>query len=204
MPPKHVRVYGLAVVAAASSIALTRLAWPVLAPTPYVAMFGAMAFTTLWGSAGAGLVALATTVAGAFLAFPTTGTQPWRPQSAAVFVLVAFVGNRLIGARNKTAVALRDSEAQLRATLDEVRTSGEKLRRAQRTEALGQLSARVAHSFNNLLTVTMVYADVLDERPDDKLRRQAIDEIRKASAKGAALTRQLLAFGGKHDAQPVR
>ena len=63
----------------------------------------------------------------------------------------------------------------------------------------------VAHNFNNLLTVTMGYTDVLlERRPPTVTERDAILEIRKATERGAALTRQLLAFGRKHDARLAR
>lgn len=69
----------------------------------------------------------------------------------------------------------------------------------------GQLVAGVAHNFNNLLTVTMGYTDILLERhgdhdPDHKDLR----EIRTATERGAALVRQLLAFGRKHDGRLAR
>jgi two-component system, cell cycle sensor histidine kinase and response regulator CckA len=199
---KIFRTYGLAVVAAVSSIALTRLAWPFLAPTPYAPAFGAVAIATHWGSGSAGLLAIALAAAGAFLSFPTSGVYPWRPYSVIAFVLVSFIGNRLIAGRNRAAAALRESEAQLRVTLEEVRASGEALRRAQRMEAVGQLAARIAHSFNNLLTVTMVYVDLLRVSPaDEHVQQKAIGEIWKVTDRGAALTRQMLVLAGKHDRQ---
>ena len=205
MPRKILRAYGVAVAAVIASVVLTRLAWPLFAPTPYAPAFAAVVLATQLGSPGAGLFTIALAVVGAFLTFPTSGVYPWQPNTAIVFVLVSLVGNRLIAARNRATAALRDSEAQLRATLDEVRASGEKLRRAQKMEAVGQLAARVAHNFNNLLTVTMVCADEILEHPGDaKLQRQAIEEIKKATSRGASLTRQLLAFGGKHDPRTAR
>ena len=43
------------------------------------------------------------------------------------------------------------------------KASEERVRRAQKMEAIGQLVAGVAHNFNNLMTVTMGYTDVLLE-----------------------------------------
>jgi two-component system cell cycle sensor histidine kinase/response regulator CckA len=51
----------------------------------------------------------------------------------------------------------------------------------------------------------MGYTDILLERHGDPdLHQEAIQEIRKATERGAALTRQLLAFGRKHDARLAR
>ena len=71
-------------------------------------------------------------------------------------------------------------------------------------EAVGQLAAGVAHNFNNLLQVTMGYTDMLLDEREDALVRSAATEIRRATERGAALTRQLLAFGRKHDPRVTR
>ncbi|HEV3076296.1 MAG TPA: response regulator [Thermoanaerobaculia bacterium] len=77
------------------------------------------------------------------------------------------------------------------------------LRQAQRMEAIGQLAGGVAHDFNNLLTIILGYAGLLaaglDDRPE--LRRQ-VEEVTRAGKRGAALTRQLLAFSRQLPLQP--
>jgi two-component system, cell cycle sensor histidine kinase and response regulator CckA len=69
-----------------------------------------------------------------------------------------------------------------------------RLAQAQKMHAIGQLAGGVAHDFNNLLTVIggqieMVLAGALDE--EIRLR---LEDVRHASDRAAALTRQLLAF----------
>jgi len=199
------RAYGLAVVVTTAAVVLTRWAWPFFAATPYAPVFGAVAVASHWGSGPAGLLAIAIGFAGAFLAFPTTGPSPWHWQTSLGFLLIGFIGSRLIAGRKRAVAALRKSEAELRASLDQVHASEERLRQAHKMEAVGQLAAGVAHNFNNLLTITMGYTDVLkDPTCDDALERSAIHEIRKATERGAALTRQLLAFSRKHDAKIAR
>jgi len=76
--------------------------------------------------------------------------------------------------------------------------SEERLRRAQRLEAVGQLAGGVAHDFNNLLTVIIGNVGLmLKDLPSDDLRRAPGDEISKAADRAAVLTRQLLAFSRK-------
>ncbi len=77
------------------------------------------------------------------------------------------------------------------------------LQQAQKMESMGQLAGGIAHDFNNLLSVingtAVLFAEQL--RSDDPLR-EALDEIREAADRGAALTRQLLAFSRKQILQP--
>ena len=79
----------------------------------------------------------------------------------------------------------------------------EQFRQTQRMEAVGQLAAGVAHDFNNLLTVITGYCELLfhalaDRTPE--LRR--VQEIHRAAARAASLTRQLLTFSRKQALDP--
>jgi two-component system cell cycle sensor histidine kinase/response regulator CckA len=77
------------------------------------------------------------------------------------------------------------------------------LGRAHRAEAVGRLAGSVAHDFNNLLTGIRAYADlVVGGVPPDSPARWHGEEIRKATSRGAALTRHLLDFERRGPAQP--
>jgi PAS domain S-box-containing protein len=306
--------YVLAILTAGIAIAVTRLSWPFFAATPFIPLFGAVLITTHVGSGPAGLVALALSIAGAWIAFPGT-SLPVEPRAFGVYIIVSVIANRVLVNRNRVEATLRAREAELQtvwqhaglgvalidragcithlnpaferlfgtsnaahigtsftarshheeldaertrfarlmandeaayqsehrfqrhdgtmfwgrvtvsairdqaglangamAILEDVsarrqaehdlRVSEERLRRAQKLEAIGRLVAGVAHNFNNLLTVTRGYAELLLARHADPDRdHKDLEEIRKAADRGATLTRQLLTFGRRHDSR---
>ncbi len=96
---------------------------------------------------------------------------------------------------------LRDVSAR-RAAEEELRVSQERLRHAQRLEAVGRLAGGIAHAFNNLLAAIAFHAELLlGSRSEEDQRRHA-EEIQKAGERGALLARQLLAFSRKQVLQP--
>jgi PAS domain S-box-containing protein len=100
------------------------------------------------------------------------------------------------------AMAILEDVSERRQAEHDLRVSEERLRRAQKLEAIGRLVAGVAHNFNNLLTVTRGYAELLLARHADPDRdHKDLEEIRKAADRGATLARQLLTFGRRHDAR---
>ncbi len=87
--------------------------------------------------------------------------------------------------------------------IDERRKLEERSRQTHRMEAIGQLSAGVAHDFNNILSVILSYAQLIasDLQPGEPLRAD-VEEIRRAGERGAELTRQLLAFSRQQALEP--
>ena len=102
----------------------------------------------------------------------------------------------LVTVLNQTAASLQ----QQRLDIDEL---NERLRRAQRLEAVGQLTGGVAHDFNNLLTVVLGNAELLVElNQANPQQRKLAEMISAAAQRGAELTQRLLAFARKQALVP--
>lgn len=70
-------------------------------------------------------------------------------------------------------------------------------------EAVGLLAAKVAHDFNNVLTVINGYAELIELRAENDGLRGKAAEILSAITSASSLTKQLLAFGRKQVVAPV-
>jgi signal transduction histidine kinase len=78
------------------------------------------------------------------------------------------------------------------------------LRQAQKMEAIGRLAGGVAHDMNNMLAVVLSYLELLEDSLSSGDPRCAdIADIRTATDRGVALTRQLLAFSRQQVLNPV-
>jgi len=72
----------------------------------------------------------------------------------------------------------------------------ERLRQAQRMEAVGQLTGGIAHDFNNLLAVVLGNLRLLEEESADRPELlELIEDALEAAHGGVELTGRLLAFG---------
>ncbi len=117
------------------------------------------------------------------------------PTTLAMFLLTwtALVRTR----REAAALARANDEIEKRQQAEDA------LLRAQRLEAVGQLTGGVAHDFNNLLTVIMGGAHMLTRRPEDPATvRRVAEQITLAAKRGGEVTQQLLAFSRRHIVRP--
>ena len=98
--------------------------------------------------------------------------------------------------------ALHDANAELHRQMEERARVEESLRQAQKIEAIGQLTGGIAHDFNNLLMVISGGLEMLPRHSDPGRRQRLIDGMRQAAQRGAALTKQLLAFSRRQALKP--
>jgi len=95
---------------------------------------------------------------------------------------------------------LRHANQLLQEQMAERERISEQLRHAQKLEAVGQLTGGIAHDFNNLLMVISGGLNMLERRPER--RTGVIEAMKKAAARGAGLTHQLLAFSRRQALSP--
>jgi signal transduction histidine kinase/CheY-like chemotaxis protein len=96
----------------------------------------------------------------------------------------------------------RSAEAMVQR-FQEIEATESQVRQAQRMEAIGQLTGGVAHDFNNILTVITGTIEILDDAVKDRPQLAQITRlIGAAAARGADLTRHLLAFARRQPLQP--
>jgi two-component system NtrC family sensor kinase len=132
------------------------------------------------------------------------GQWEWTMASHLLFGVPATVALFLI-----TWVALvrtrREADALTRARQEMRRReqAEEALLRAQRLEAVGQMTGGIAHDFNNLMTVVLGGAEMLTKRAEDPARvRRTAEQIVLAVNRGTAITKQLLAFARRDVVNP--
>jgi PAS domain S-box-containing protein len=108
-----------------------------------------------------------------------------------------------------TATAIRDGDGEIVHLLGQAedisarKEAEDRLREAERLEAVGRLAGGVAHEFNNLLAVIGGFArHGLDAAASGPLRRDLV-EIVAAADRASAISRQLLTFSRDHAADPV-
>jgi len=99
--------------------------------------------------------------------------------------------------RRQAAEALEESARRLNA-------AEERLRQAERLEAIGRFTGGIAHDFNNLLTVILGNADLMARQlaPGSPLLPLA-EMTAEAAERGADLTQRLLAFARRQTLAPT-
>jgi predicted ATPase/signal transduction histidine kinase/ActR/RegA family two-component response regulator len=102
--------------------------------------------------------------------------------------------------------ALTDVSERKRAEEDQARL-GQRLRQAEKMEAMGTLAGGIAHDFNNILGAILGYGELAQRAAsEDSVVRRYLDNVMNAGGRGKALVERILTFsrssvGGR---SPVR
>ena len=78
----------------------------------------------------------------------------------------------------------------------------ERLRAAQKLEAVGQLTGGVAHDFNNLLQIVLSGLTLIERTADPARRNKVLDSVRRAAQRGGELTKRLLTIARRQSLNP--
>ena len=104
--------------------------------------------------------------------------------------------------RDAHLVFVRDI-SERKHTEEERQKLQSQLAQAQKMDSVGRLAGGVAHDFNNMLAVILGHAEMaLESVAPGQPLYNGLQEIHKAAARSADLTRQLLAFARKQTVAP--
>ncbi|MFU8806312.1 MAG: PAS domain S-box protein, partial [Bradymonadaceae bacterium] len=118
-----------------------------------------------------------------------------RRKDGSVFPMNIGLGQARIAGRYVFTAIVQD--------LTERKYFEERIRRAEKMEAVGLLAGGVAHDFNNLLTIVASYGHLIAEDLEEGSEHwDYLTRIRSAAERGARLTRQLLVFSASPDGEP--
>jgi PAS domain S-box-containing protein len=94
--------------------------------------------------------------------------------------------------------------SEIARNITEIKQMERQLQQSQKLEAIGQLTDGIAHDFNNLLGVMMGNMDLLERIvAGNEAAMKRLRPAQNAAARGADLTRRLLAFCSNVDLKPT-
>jgi signal transduction histidine kinase/ActR/RegA family two-component response regulator len=205
-----------AVAAAAAAIAtVTRLAIdPYVTGVQYITFFPAVIVTGLLSGLRAGLVCVALSVLAAhfFILHPrwSFAISEWAEViGLTLFTLIATTMVILIGALRYAIRRYRELSQTLEARVEErsraLLATQERLVHSQKMEVLGQLTAGLAHDFNNMNAVVIGNLDLARRRlsSSDTHLAKFLDYAMAGAKRATELTQRLLSFARRQPLVPA-
>ena len=108
--------------------------------------------------------------------------------------LIAKLEKKMLDLEAANALLQEDIGLRERTAVERIKLE-DKLRQAQKLEALGTLAGGIAHDFNNILAGIIGFADLgIQEAGDGTATTASFREILKAGGRARDLVRQILAF----------
>ncbi len=142
---------------------------------------------------------------------PPTPAPESEPEDEAIYLkeynarLVSKLEKKMLDLEAANRLLQEDISERERTARERLKLE-EKLRQAQKLEAIGTLAGGIAHDFNNILAGITGFADLgLQEVNDPQAATESFREILKASGRARDLVRQILAFSRhrEQDRQPL-
>jgi NO-binding membrane sensor protein with MHYT domain/nitrogen-specific signal transduction histidine kinase/ActR/RegA family two-component response regulator len=89
----------------------------------------------------------------------------------------------------------KETEDRIRFAQAEREQLEQRLRQAERMEAVGRLAGGIAHDFNNILAGVFAYGEMLfEETPEDSALKRYAKNVLTAATRGRSLVEQILAY----------
>ena len=132
-------------------------------------------------------------------------------------IIVGLANHTVLVVRDGSRHPIADSGAPIRNSKGETtgvvlvfndqtdrRNLQDQLLQAQKMDAIGRLAGGVAHDFNNMIEIILLYGSMLEEDlPPKDPSQQKIKAIMDTAERSANITKQLLAFARKQIIAPV-
>lgn len=136
--------------------------------------------------------------------------------SRSILIQGAFEGEDFLphfGQKGKwlyfTSAPMKDPEGNIMGALETIqditdrKATEAQLRQAQKMESVGRLAGGVAHDYNNALSVIIGFTELaMGELDATDPRNEDLQQVLRAAARAADITRQLLAFARKQTISP--